>query len=250
MKLRTLTYLLLSLVLTGCKGCSKSSQKYRSSQEDRASKRERRNQERDIVVTPELLIDKTIKVIPDNKKIKNDDDMKELFQSIEGDLMQTEGKVAKHLLALIVDLKEEGKLPRNATQVEQIISIKNHVYENWNYVHDPISDKDTWRSASNTLSLVHNGKYSGDCYDFAILTASFSRQIGLNSRFVAEIDKYDANSGHAWSEFLLPNGFNNNSLLHKQDVVKDDNGRWVSLDWFFGKDHFKYSEDYRVYDKL
>ena len=164
--------------------------------------------------------------------------------------MQVEGIVAKHLTALIIDLKEAGKLPRYANQIEQILAVKDHVYYNWNYVHDPVSDRDTWRSASTTLSMVHNGKYSGDCDDFAILMASFSRQIGLQSRFVAAVNKYDSQSGHGWAEFLVPNDFSNSDLLYDEDIISSNGGQWVSLDWFRGDEHFKYSVNLRVYDNL
>ena len=251
MNVRILAYIILVFALTSCKGCSKSSQRSKANQEGReSSNRERRKKRGDEIIKPIVIKRDTVRQIIPEIRIRNEDEIKDLFNTIEGDLMQVEGTVAKHLLALIVDLKEVGKLSNNAGQVEQIIAVKKHVYENWNYVHDPIREQDTWRSASLTLSMVHKGKYSGDCDDFAILMASFSRQIGLHSRFVGAVDKYDASAGHGWSEFLLPNNLRSSPLLNKQDLVKDSQGSWVSLDWFFGKEHFKYSDNLKIYDDL
>ena len=243
---------MLIFALTSCKGCSKSSQNYRARQEGRdSSRRERREKrEEEKIVKPHVVRDTEDSDIPNKKKNKSEAEVEDLFNTIEGNLMQVEGEVANHLLALIVDLKEEGKLSRNAGQVEQIIAVKNHVFENWNYVNDPIREIDTWRSASQTLSMVHKGKYSGDCDDFGILMASFSRQIGLHSRFVGAISKYDVKSGHGWSEFLLPSKNEDKSLLTRQDLVKDSDGVWVSLDWFKGNEHFEYSENLKIYNNL
>ncbi len=254
MNLKIISYIILFSVITSCKGCSRSAQNFQAKKEGRDNsnrenrRRKKRNEE---TIRPPIVVnDSTSNIKPKKKLIRNEDKIEDLFNTIEGNLMQVEGEVAKHLLALIVDLKEEGKLSRNANQVEQILAVKTHVYENWNYVHDPIREVDTWRSASQTLSMVHKGKYSGDCDDFGILMASFSRQIGLNSRFVGAISKYDAKSGHGWSEFLLPGKNIDKALLAGQDFVKDSDGVWVSLDWFKGNEHFEYSENLKIYTDL
>lgn len=149
--------------------------------------------------------------------------------------------VAKEVNELTIDL-ETG-----ANQIEQIVKMRNHVYNNWHYIFDPNVGHDTWRSAEATLSLKYKGKYSGDCDDFAILIASFARQIGLRSRMVGG---YNGDSGHAFAEFLIPASQKNNSYIRNLDVRKDSSGYWVSLDWFRGAEHDKYLKNFKVYEDI
>ncbi|MFT6843069.1 MAG: hypothetical protein ACJASR_001843, partial [Psychroserpens sp.] len=96
-----------------------------------------------------------------------------------GQLIQVEGLIVKEVSELNIKLNTSG------SQVEQIVAMQKYVFKNWHYIYDPIRGSDTWRSAEATLSLKYKGQYSGDCDDFAILMASFARQIGLRSRMVA-----------------------------------------------------------------
>lgn len=99
-------------------------------------------------------------------------------------------------------------------QVEQLKTIHSYVRKNWIYIYDPAINRDVWRSASETIENYYfssNRKYTGDCDDFAILMASFARQLGLQSRFVAEWT--EGISGHAHAEYSI------------------DGISWYSLDW-------------------
>jgi transglutaminase-like putative cysteine protease len=149
-----------------------------------------------------------------------------------GELVQVEGLVLKEVNELTI------KLNTGADPLEQILSLKKFVKENWHYVFDPAVDHDTWRSAEATLSLKYMGKYSGDCDDFAILMASFARQIGLRSMVVGGFD--ENGSGHAFAVFAWPN-----SIAPSKDIDYHRDGDsgiiWASLDWFSGQDHFAYS---------
>mgnify|MGYP006077488795 CR=1 FL=1 len=163
---------------------------------------------------------------------------------VQGKLIQVEGLVLKEVTELTI------KLETSASQIEQILIMKDYVFKNWHYIFDPESGKDTWRSAEATISLKYKNKYSGDCDDFAILLASFARQIGLESRMIGG---FSGNSGHAFAEFLLPNRHNN--IITKLnsnniDYRKDYRGIWISLDWFQGSEHNKFLKNFKVYDNI
>ena len=111
-------------------------------------------------------------------------------------MAQCKCKVSK----LTIDLKT------GPHQVKQILEMQEYVFKNWHYVFDPDSGHDTWRSAEATLALKYKGKYTGDCDDFAILMASFARQIGLRSRMVGG---FSSEGGHAFAEFLLTDNLKN-----------------------------------------
>ena len=158
---------------------------------------------------------------------------------VKGKLIQVEGLVLKEVTELSI------KLNTSDSQVEQILEMKDFVFKNWHYVFDPNTGSDTWRSAEATISLKYKNKYSGDCDDFAILMASFARQIGLESRMVGG---FSGNSGHAFAEFLLPKQYK--LKTNNIDYRKDYRGVWVSLDWFKGYDHNKYLENFKIFDNI
>ena len=158
---------------------------------------------------------------------------------VQGKLIQVEGLVLKEVTELSI------KLNTSHSQVEQILEMKDFVFKNWHYVFDPNTGSDTWRSAEATISLKYKNKYSGDCDDFAILMASFARQIGLESRMVGG---FSGNSGHAFAEFLLPKQYK--LKTYNIDYRKDYRGVWVSLDWFKGYDHNKYLEYFKIFDNI
>ena len=158
---------------------------------------------------------------------------------VKGKLIQVEGLVLKEVTELSI------KLNTSDSQVEQILEMKDFVFKNWHYVFDPNTGSDTWRSAEATISLKYKNKYSGDCDDFAILMASFARQIGLESRMVGG---FSGDSGHAFAEFLLPKQYK--LKTNNIDYRKDYRGVWVSLDWFKGYDHNKYLENFKIFDNI
>lgn len=192
-------------------------------------------------VIPEPIPEPIDSVHPDPNTIA-EGTIDNLLQTIEGDLIQVEGIVLEHLTGLTI------RLETTSSQVDQILAICDYVQDNWNYIHDPVRGEDTWRSASITLSLVKEGRYFGDCDDFAILMASFARQVGLQSRVAAGF--YDG-YGHAFAEFLLPDDDRVSlSYAVDRDKRKDARGTWVSLDWFKGNDHNVYLKNLRVHEDI
>jgi hypothetical protein len=159
----------------------------------------------------------------------------------EGKLIQVEGLVAKEVSRLTIDLKTGSR------QINQILKMKDFVQSKWHYIFDPASGHDTWRSAEATLALKYKGKYTGDCDDFAILMASFARQIGLRSRMVGG---FSGSGGHAFAEFLLSDKLKNEIDLNGVDYRTDSKGKWISLDWFNGDDHSKYLHDIKIYENI
>ncbi|WP_321299263.1 transglutaminase-like domain-containing protein [Marinifilum fragile] len=159
---------------------------------------------------------------------------------IEGKLIQTGGSVEVLASELAIDLNIQG------SNVSQIMAIHKYIIRNWHYIHDPKKSKDTWRSAETTIALRHKGKFPGDCDDFAILMASLAKQIGLRSRMVGG---YSGSQGHAFAEFLLPENEKRNPNLRNCDYRTDNDGVWVSMDWFTGQDHNKYIRDIRIIEE-
>lgn len=168
-----------------------------------------------------------------DKTLSNDE-----ISPIRGKLIQVEGLVLKEVNKLTIDLNT------SSSQVEQIFAMKKHVFKNWHYLFDPLLNKDTWRSAEATISLKYKGVYSGDCDDFAILMASFAKQIGLKSRVVGAYK--DNGDGHAFAEFLVPEKDPANPFLRGEDYRMDYQGKWISLDWFKGAEHRKYKNDVQI----
>lgn len=143
-----------------------------------------------------------------------------------GKKIQTEGYVLKNVSDILAQYP-------NKTKRQQMEILWRYARKNWNYVNDPAVSSDMWRSASETIENYYfvNGRcYTGDCDDFAILMASFARQIGYESRVVVA---FNTEGGHAYAEFK-------------------DGKNWVNLDWFseqFGGAPFNGAR-YRVYDDL
>jgi hypothetical protein len=160
---------------------------------------------------------------------------------IEGDLIQTGGVVAQLATELAIDLDVSG------SNVSQIIAIQKYIQDRWHYIHDPAKDRDTWRSAEATIRLRHNGKFPGDCDDFAILMASLAKQIGLQSRMVGGTYR---GGGHAWAEFKLEREEENNPNLTSMYIYSYQDGLWVSLDWFKGIEHNRYMKDIEIFDGI
>ncbi|MCL7755010.1 transglutaminase-like domain-containing protein [Polaribacter sp. Z022] len=180
-------------------------------------------------------------VTPKEKVIIRNELVKNKIPPAIGNLIQVEGLVLKEVSELNIKLNTSG------SQIEQIIAIQEHIFKNWHYIFDPVTGKDTWRSAEATLSLKYKGQYSGDCDDFAILMASIARQIGLRSRMVGG---FDGESGHAFAEFLVPVNLSSNKWLFGTDYRTDNSGKWVSLDWFKGKSHDKYTNNIIIYEDI
>lgn len=150
----------------------------------------------------------------------------------ENKLIQTEGLVYQNVSQILSGYKTYG------SQFAQIKILWSHAYNNWNYVHDPNfvqTGADTWRSAEQTIDNYYLSskphKYTGDCDDFAILMASFARQIGLRSRFVCATS---SSGGHAYAEFFVPDNKKEEmkEKLGNVNYIKDNGGIWVNMDWW------------------
>jgi len=196
-----------------------------------------------IDATPEIINVTPEQQINNKEVIKNAEESQDKkIDNAKGNLIQVEGLVLKEVSELNIKLNTSG------SQIDQIIAMKEYVFDNWHYIYDPETGNDTWRSAEATLSLKYNGQYSGDCDDFAILMASFARQIGLKSRMIGGYES-DGN-GHAFAEFLIPANEINNNKLYGKDIRNTNEGKWVSLDWFKGTEHEKYTHNIRIFDDI
>lgn len=145
-------------------------------------------------------------VVDDKNTIGKAEDLR--FLTSGGAKIQTGGIVFQHVAEVL--LNNGGK---DKSSYEQLSILWKYARDHWMYVHDPYTTGDTWRSASETIDAYYFAQksgYTGDCDDFAILMASFARQIGYDSRLVAV---FGAQGGHAYAEFK--------------------NGRdWIPMDWF------------------
>jgi predicted transglutaminase-like cysteine proteinase len=235
-----LIIMLAGLIFKGCTPRSKMVQISMAQKE--ASKKNTKPEPNTIIKDKEPeIIDIEDVVNPKEKKIINSSLINNKIPPAEGKLIQVEGLVLKELTELNIKLNTSG------SQISQIMAIKTYVNSNWHYIFDPDNGHDTWRSAEATLSLKYKGQYSGDCDDFAILMASFARQIGLRSRMVAGFKR---DLGHAFAEFLVPDYEQNNVNLNDVDSRDDFEGRWISLDWFKGKDHEEYTSSIKVFEDI
>ena len=153
----------------------------------------------------------------------------------ENQLIQVEGVVYRNVAEI---LAENGD--KSGSKYKQIAILWKYVYQNWNYINDPNFEQigtDTWRSATETIENYYHCKphrYNGDCDDFAILMASFARQVGLRSRFVGAVG---AQGGHAFAEFFVPNNEIDDmkSKLGDVNYVSGSGGIWVNMDWWGSK---------------
>ncbi len=149
-----------------------------------------------------------------------------LEDSSVGKKIQTEGYVLKNVTDILSN-------KRGLSKYRQIEYLWRYARDHWNYVNDPAISQDTWRSASETIENYYfvNGKcYTGDCDDFAILMASFAKQVGYKSRVVTV---FNNKGGHAYAEF------------------SEDGNTWIPMDWVeeFGGEPFK-GTVYRKYEDL
>ena len=234
---------LIFILMQSCNGCSNSGRaKIIAKAKAEASKKQTVPEPNTMVkdVVPEIVEIDDIVTPKEEKSIKKEL-IKNKIPPAKGNLIQVEGLVLKEVMELNI------KLNTSQSQVEQIMAMQNYIYSNWHYIFDPDTGSDTWRSAEATLSLKYQGQYSGDCDDFAILLASMARQIGLKSRMVGGFDKGD---GHAFAEFLLPERTLSASQLNRLDYRKDYNGVWISLDWFKGSEHDRFTHDILIFDDI
>ncbi|TXD53120.1 MULTISPECIES: transglutaminase-like domain-containing protein [unclassified Polaribacter] len=239
----SMVFFLLLILNASCTSCSRSGRaQIIAMAQKEAAKKNTIPEPNTIIkdVEPEIVMIEDV-VTPKERIVIKKELIKSRIPEAEGDLIQVEGLIAKEVYELTIDL-ETG-----SNQINQIIAMRNYVFSHWHYVFDPASGHDTWRSAEATLSLKYKGKYSGDCDDFAILLASFARQIGLRSRMVGG---YDGDSGHAFAEFLLEDKEANNNKLKGIDYRIDFSGKWISLDWFQGVDHERFTQNIKVYEDI
>lgn len=126
-----------------------------------------------------------------------------------GTKIQTGGWVFKNVSDVITKSGDHS-----GNKEKQLEILWKYASSHWTYINDPAGTVDTWRSASETIETYYftsEKQYTGDCDDFAILMASFARQIGLNSRFVCAIG---SEGGHAYAEYQ-----------------RESDGRWIPMDW-------------------
>lgn len=236
-------FLILAFFLNSCNSCSRSGRaRIIAMAKKEANKKSTTPKPNTIIkdVEPEVVKIEDV-VTPKEKIIIKKELIENKIPPAIGNLIQVEGLVLKEVSELNIKLNTSG------SQIEQILVFQKHIRKNWHYIFDPKTGKDTWRSAEATLSLKYKNQYSGDCDDFAILLASIAKQIGLRSRMVGG---YSGDSGHAFAEFLVPKNEEKNQMLNNVDYRIDNAGKWVSLDWFEGKDHDKFTKNIRVFENI
>lgn len=138
--------------------------------------------------------------------LKSQDDLNNLTH--DGSKIQTGGRVFEHVSDVLYS--QGGK---NKDNYDQLKILWEYANKHWMYITDPYTGVDTWRSATETIEAYYfsNDKgYAGDCDDFAILMASFARQLGFDSHVVAA---FGDKGGHAYAEFKY-------------------GSKWIPLDWF------------------
>lgn len=238
-----LSMVVFAFLLNSCNSCSKSGRaKIIAMAKKEANKKNTIPEPNTIIknVEPEIVEIEDV-VTPKEKTIIKNELIKNKIPKVEGDLIQVEGLILQEVNRLTIDLKT------GSNQIQQIIKMRDYVFSKWHYVFDPASGHDTWRSAEATISLKYKGRYPGDCDDFAILMASFARQIGLRSRMVGG---FDGDNGHAFAEFLIPVNESKNKNLYGVDYRTDSSGKWVSLDWFKGSEHSRYTHNIKIFEDI
>ena len=141
----------------------------------------------------------------------------------DGIKIQTGGWVFKNVSDVITKSNDNS-----GNKEKQLEILWEYARSHWTYINDPAGTIDTWRSASETIETYYftsKKRYTGDCDDFAILMASFARQVGLDSRFVCAIG---IGGGHAYAEY------------------QKEGGKWIPMDWFSNKFGGKPFEGRRV----
>ena len=241
---RLIYFIVITIILQSCTGFSNSGRAKIVAQAKKEASKNKTNPEPNTLVKE--VVPKVIKiedvVTPTEERIIIKELTKNKIPPAIGDLIQVEGLVLKEVSELNIKLKT----PSN--QIIQILTMQEYLEANWHYIFDPISGRDTWRSAEATLSLKYQGQYSGDCDDFAILLASMSRQIGLKARMVGG---YNQGEGHAFAEFLFEDkDIPLTKLKELVDFREDHIGTWISLDWFKGAEHDRFIHDIRVYNDI
>lgn len=226
-------------LLTSCAGCTKTGRErllIKMAQEE--ALRPSTEPEPSISIDEERIPDPikiTDVVTPDEGVLIEEELEDSKIPPAQGELVQIEGLVAKEMMELLIELET------NDDQVDQILQVQNYVQENWKYVYDPDTDRDTWRSAEATIALKYRGTYTGDCDDFAILMASFARQIGLQAQVIGGFNSDGA--GHAFAIFRWPHQSPPEAYNYRDlDLHLSGSETWVSMDWFKGKEHFQFDE--------
>ena len=162
--------------------------------------------------------------------IRSEKDLQGVVEN--GSKIQTEGWVFKNVSDIITQSGYNG-----GDKYNQIEILWKFVRAHWTYISDPNFEQtggDTWRSAPETIEnyyFTSAKRYTGDCDDFAILMASFARQIGFRSRFVITMG---AQGGHAYAEFY-----------------SEKDSKWINMDW--NDDHLggtPYGRRVKVYEDL
>ena len=194
------------------------------------------------IVTPKVVKLEKI-VTPKEKQQIKKDLVERKIPPAKGKLIQVEGLILKELTELAITLNMQIT---GSNREENIIKLRDYIFNHWHYVSDPKTKGDTWRSAEATIALKYKGKYPGDCDDYAILLASMAKQVGLTSRVIAG---FTEKGGHAWAEFLLTRKVSKKSILNLRDYRVDEKGLWVSLDWFNGENHNKYTSNIKIYNE-
>lgn len=97
--------------------------------------------------------------------------------------------------AVRIAAEEEGPF-----RVEQVARIWSHVRGRWAYANDPRGDEYFGRASETLTNLTEDGKYAGDCDDFAILLAAMIEAVGGQARIVM-LD--GEQGGHAYAEVCL-----------------------------------------------
>lgn len=226
-------------VLTSCAGCTKTGRErllVKMAQEE--SLRPSTDPEPNISINDENIPEsiKIADVVTPDEEVQIEEELEDSkIPPAQGELVQIEGLVAKEMMELLIALET------NDDQVDQILQVQHYVQQNWKYVYDPDIDRDTWRSAEATIALKYRGTYTGDCDDFAILMASFAKQIGLQAQVVGGFD--NNGSGHAFALFRWPYSASPEAANYRGlDLHKSGNETWVSMDWFKGREHYQFEE--------
>lgn len=85
-------------------------------------------------------------------------------------------------------------------RVEQVARIWSHVRGRWAYANDPRGDEFFGKASETLTNLTEQGKYAGDCDDFAIVLAAMTEAIGGRARIVM-LD--GEQGGHAYAEVCV-----------------------------------------------